>query len=97
MRVNRTAAGLLVLLALALSQSALAYRCGTRVINAGDSKPLVQDKCGKPEHVETIREGHRSDDYIREERWYYPKRTGKLRPVVVFNSDGRVSEIRMEQ
>lgn len=98
MTLSRPSLALLLLLTGALLASpAQAYRCGTRVINSGDSKPLVRDKCGEPEFTEVIREGHRSEDYIREERWYYPKRSGKLRPVVVFNSDGKVSEIRMEQ
>lgn len=74
-----------------------AFRCGTRIIVTGDSKPLVQDKCGEPEFTEVIRDGYKSRDYIRETRWYYRKRSGKLRPVVIFDSNGRVVEVRMEK
>ena len=87
---------ILVLCCLA-SGPADALRCGTRIINTGDSKPQVWEKCGEPQFREVIRDDSRWGDYVREERWYYPKRTGKLRPVVIFDNDGRVSEIRSER
>jgi hypothetical protein len=80
-----------------ISLPAEALRCGTRIINKGDSKPQVWEKCGEPQFREVIRDDSRWGDSIREERWYYPKRTGKLRPVVIFDDDGRVSEIRAEK
>lgn len=95
-----------VALALALSAvvvrtyadtSSSSFRCGSHLISRGDSKPEVLERCGQPEYAETIPGGSPYYAGVREERWYYPKRTGHMRPVVVFGSDGRVREIRMEQ
>lgn len=77
--------------------SSSSFRCGSQLISRGDSRPLVLERCGKPEYVETIPDSSPFYAGVREERWYYPKRTGHQRPVVIFGSDGRVREIRMEQ
>ena len=79
------------------SPTAAALRCGTRLVNTGDSKPRVWETCGEPQFREVIRDNSRWGDYVVEERWYYPKRSGRLRPVVIFDNNGRVSEIRTER
>lgn len=76
--------------------SSSSFRCGSHLISKGDSKPEVLERCGQPQYTETIPDASRFYTWVREERWYYPKRSGHFRPVVIFGPDGQLREIRME-
>lgn len=45
--------GLILIL---IGDTATAFRCGTKVISAGDFKPKVLKECGEPTHIEVWHE-----------------------------------------
>jgi len=53
-------------------ERALAFRCGTSLVNEGDTKAEVDRKCGEPDYVDSWKE-ERIDRNFRVERQYDPR------------------------
>jgi len=62
----RTIFGLTLAMLLGLSSAAYGFRCGTTLVNVGDNKLQVLQKCGEPTYKELIK----TDGFIVE-KWYY--------------------------
>ena len=62
----RTAVVLSLVILLGLSSAAYGFRCGTNIVNVGDNKLQVLEKCGEPTYKELIK----TDGFIVE-KWYY--------------------------
>ena len=64
------------LLSVTMTDTALAalMYCGNKLVNQGDSKFDVLQKCGEP-------------NYIDENRWIYEQGTGKFYKILIFEGD----------
>jgi Protein of unknown function (DUF2845) len=62
----RIIVGLCLVILLSLSSAAYGFRCGTNIVNVGDNKLQVLQKCGEPTYKELIK----TDGFIVE-KWYY--------------------------
>ncbi|MDO9103499.1 MAG: DUF2845 domain-containing protein [Methylovulum sp.] len=75
---------LLILLFLSLclcfADAAYALRCGHELVDLGDYKADVIDKCGEPESIETHIERRGGSDFASRSRYYgngkYPRASG---------------------
>lgn len=86
--------------AITLSMNAQALRCGTKLVEEGDLKIQVEDKCGEPEAIEiigyTLRTFNGPGGIIREresviEEWIY-KFSTRYYDVLTFEA-GRLKRI----
>jgi len=77
MKTNRLYALSLVtvLIAFGLTDPSFAFRCGTELVDEGDTKYEVMHKCGEPDHIESWEEDRIQRDFgLRRE---YDNRTGQ--------------------
>lgn len=64
-----------VLIAFGLADPAFAFRCGTQLVDEGDTKYEVLHKCGEPNHIESWEEERIQRDFgVRRE---YDSRAGR--------------------
>jgi hypothetical protein len=79
--MNKLSLSMTILLSVCLVTiaSANAFRCGTKLVSAGDFKPRVLAECGEPSHIEVWQEErvydyfapfYTNDDFDRERRRY---------------------------
>ena len=79
--MNKFSLSMTILLSVCLVTvaSASAFRCGTKLVSAGDFKPRVLAECGEPTHIEVWQEErvydyfapfYTNDDFDRERRRY---------------------------
>jgi hypothetical protein len=54
---------------LAITGTAVAFRCGTSTIDEGDTKSEVVHKCGEPDYVDSWEEARISKDYHTERNY----------------------------
>ena len=72
-------------------------RCGQRLVNVGDTKGAVVDKCGRPGHEESRWEQRVEPDgrtsWVRVDDWFYKLSSSQFRRVVTFEQ-ALVTQIR---
>ncbi len=54
---------LIILIILATTGPSFAFRCGNSLVNKGDRKPEVIQKCGEPDYIDSWEEERISKDY----------------------------------
>jgi len=95
MKTNRLYALSLVtvLIAFGLTDPSFAFRCGTELVDEGDTKYEVMHKCGEPDHIESWEEDRIQRDFgLRRE---YDNRTGRYncyRAPFLVNEKVRIEE-----
>jgi hypothetical protein len=52
-----------VLIAIVLTDQSFAFRCGTELVDEGDTKYEVTHKCGEPDHIESWEEERIQRDF----------------------------------
>lgn len=77
---------LIILVFFALDLSASSFRCGNQIVEAGDNKLEVLQKCGQPD----LREVVRTDGQIVE-KWYYD--CGARRFIRILTFSGGVLQV----
>ena len=78
---------ILVMVVLLSSAPALALRCGTKVIERGDSKQRVYRACGEPDYQDVIGVRYLGNSEVKIEIWYYDFGTQKFTQTLTFHGN----------
>jgi len=73
-------AGLVIVTALALAQNVGTFRCGTHLVQHGDSKATVEEHCGEP-------------SFQSYDQWTYDRGSTEFTITLHFEADGTVNRI----